>query len=513
MQTSSCTPIARHRLATIGVLFASFLAYSFVRVPVPAVNEPHYLTKAKHLWNPAWSPGDLFLESSNPHFVFYAVIGGLTRVCTLEQTAVIGRTAALLLLAVGFESLISTALRRRSALIGATWLYLGLAASGNLSGEWIVGGIEGKVLAYGFAFWGAGLAAQSYSNRAAVCLGLAISFHPVVGIWCTAATLFAIAVPNVVSKSWKQLRAELIPALQTILPPAVCLLLCALPGLIPAFQMLGGAPPEIIEQAENLQVFSRLRHHLDPTAFSATAYACYAALFLGWFLLRHYASLVEQTRFLHGYLIGSSFIAAGGLFAGLILKSPALMKFYPFRLFDVLLPLAVAVAVIGFLQQRATSENEKGGRMRVVLGWLLSSCALMFALSVPPVDRSPSRMHPQILADWIDCCRWIAKNTPPDSRVLTPSYGWAFKWYGERAEFVNYKDCPQDARSLLEWNRRYHELQNWERSHRADSLSRSVLRQFADHDNIDFVIAWPNDKTDLPVAYRNRYFAVFQAEQ
>src|SRR5690606_21616877 len=66
-----------------GLLLLLFLAYSFWCRPVPSVNEPHYLTKAKHYWQPSWCAGDFFLESSNPHLVFYRTVGALTQWFTL----------------------------------------------------------------------------------------------------------------------------------------------------------------------------------------------------------------------------------------------------------------------------------------------------------------------------------------------------------------------------------------------------------------------------------------------
>ena len=84
---------------------------------------------------------------------------------------------------------------------GPAWIFLMLSAVGNLSGEWLVGGIEAKVVAYGllFAAIAAGLNGQA-SRRggqilfAGVLAGLAVSFHPVVGIWGVASAVFASLV-------------------------------------------------------------------------------------------------------------------------------------------------------------------------------------------------------------------------------------------------------------------------------------------------------------------------------
>ena len=61
-------------LLRVSLLFATLIGYSALRVPVPGINEPHYLTKSRHDWQPEWCAGDFFLESPNAHDVFYRPI-------------------------------------------------------------------------------------------------------------------------------------------------------------------------------------------------------------------------------------------------------------------------------------------------------------------------------------------------------------------------------------------------------------------------------------------------------
>ena len=65
----------------------------------PDLNEAHYLTKAKHYWNPAWCPEDHFLNSLDAHQVFYYSLGWLTLWFDLPTTAWIGRMITWSLLA------------------------------------------------------------------------------------------------------------------------------------------------------------------------------------------------------------------------------------------------------------------------------------------------------------------------------------------------------------------------------------------------------------------------------
>jgi hypothetical protein len=57
--------------------------------------------------------------------------------------------------------------------------------------------------------------------------------------------------------------------------------------------------------------------------------------------------------------------------------------------------------------------------------------------------------------DWVACCRWIEQNTEQDATFLTPRTQQTFLWYAQRAEVVNWKNCPQDARGVVQWLKRY----------------------------------------------------------
>ncbi len=177
--------------AAWSAVFASLLLFSAVRSPVPGVNEPHYLCKAKHYWNPNWCAGDFFLDSSNTHLVFYQTVGILTREFTLAQTAWLGRLAALGLLAWGWVRWIPHLTPGRWTSLWAMWLFLALAAAGNWSGEWIIGGVEAKVFAYGWGFWAMAAWFDGRIKSAALLAGLAVSFHPVVGGWMAISAAFA----------------------------------------------------------------------------------------------------------------------------------------------------------------------------------------------------------------------------------------------------------------------------------------------------------------------------------
>ena len=79
------------------------------------MNEPNYLCKAVHYWNPAWAPHDFFLQTADTHWVFYFTFGWLSRWLQPTALAWLGR-----LLTWG---LLAWAWRRLSfALVPRRWL-------------------------------------------------------------------------------------------------------------------------------------------------------------------------------------------------------------------------------------------------------------------------------------------------------------------------------------------------------------------------------------------------------
>jgi len=555
-------------------VFLSFLAYSAVQAPVPGPNEPHYLCKAKHYWNPDFCSGDFFLESSNAHLVFYQTVGWMTRWLSLEQTAWIARLIAYALLAFGWTRLVGKFTAGRMSPLWAAWVYLAAVTVGNLSGEWIVGGVEAKVFSYGFLFWALASVMESRWKTAGVFGGLSISFHPVVGCWgviaaASAAGLltigrrFGITVRD--NTVWRSDRTTVRgdaenPGewLRRSAVPVLLLVVLSLPGVVPAVGLLLSGDNANAAQANRIQVFIRLGHHLDPVRFGTVAWGRYdiEAAWLGYvFLMLFWLALFLRTRrsSLEGawrehaakqkppngnvearglpfhaappppgrssvddafacFVTATALIAAVGYLAGQFRRLPdgmphpdtallplrvMVLKLYPFRLFDVMLPLAAAVSVTNLLEQRATSFTA-WQRPRWLSPGLFNGATfvgfLAFALLRPIPDRTPSHMPPQELEHWMATCRWVQEHLPADVVVLTPSAtwtyrnSWAFKWYAQRPEYFSFKDCPQDAEGILEWNRRRKYLLQWSARHEEDGYSVSELDELRTRAGITHII-------------------------
>ncbi|MBS0203091.1 MAG: hypothetical protein JSS49_09355 [Planctomycetes bacterium] len=512
-------------------VWCSFFLYCAIAAPVPAVNEPHYLCKARHFWQPDWCDQDFFLRSTNAHTVFFATIGSLTTFLSLEQTAWTGRALAILVLTAGWCRLLSTVSSLRWSALQTCWLFLLLTSIGNLSGEWLVGGVEGKVFAYGFLFSALGHVASGRIVRAGGLAGLAIAFHPVIGVW----GLLSFAGSELVRhRFWAIWRFNVLFPLATNvrsrLLSIVVLIACALPGLIPVLKLLAEPVPNSIKNsAAYIQVYYRLAHHLDPMRFPPRAYLGYGTLLIIWIIvMRLRKQRVHDTvpaattsttqvdlannQLRLDLIVGFAILfALGGLAVGWgprpaqlmawYIPRAQLLKFYPFRLADVLIPIAVSMGIVNTINVMGVD------RTKVFLGCgLLAVAALFRAHSMCEVNRYSGALR----ADWIDGCRWIDAHLPSDALIHTPHNGWAFKWFAQRAEYVNFKDCPQDAAGIVEWNRRLNFLKRWFESHYDDRFySADELRQLRKETEITHIFTDRLGPMGIEPVFQNATFQVY----
>ena len=526
-------------------VWATFLLYGLIAAPVPAVNEPHYLCKSKHFWQPDWCDRDFFLASPNAHTVFYVTIGGLTRFVSFTQAALIGRILVTLVLAWGWTRCLSQLFFTPSAALWTAWVFLIFSACGNFSGEWLVGGVEGKVPCYGFLLAALGDVLRRRLMLAAIWAGLAISFHPVVGIWGLLAFSLSWIIEHVIEAirlkrrlmQSTSLREEQIiqnamsltdaehrPPSSTgsMLVPCLILVALALPGLVPVFQLLTeSVSPETRRAATYIQVYYRLAHHLDPMWFPLRSYVCYALLVLVWLCSCQWGGRTIAKKRLDQIVFWSVMFAVAGIVIGWGPRPPIrmpfydqrmnLLKFYPFRLADVLIPIAVAVSLVSVLERtafNATSPKTWRGFISHPL-WILT-LVFIAGLWRAHATSETNRYSLEDRADWLDVCAWIDNHLPSDALVQTPTNGWAFKWFARRAEYVAFKDCPQDAVGIVEWNTRLNFLQKWFEMNYDDEFYSAVeLKSLRQTTGLTHLLTDRLGPLELEPIYRNGTFQVY----
>ncbi|MBI1902434.1 MAG: hypothetical protein HYS13_15135 [Planctomycetia bacterium] len=482
----------------------------------PEVNESHYLCKAKHYWDPEWLKGDFFLGSADAHATFYWAAGWLTKVMSLPAAAWTGRAVTWLLLAWTWRRLAIAILPRPLwAVLSATALLL-LNEYGELAGEWVVGGFEAKGLAYVFVLAALERLVRGRWNAAIVLLGGAAFLHVLAGGWMIVSLLLAwLMSPRRSSASDEGGR----PRLVSLLPALAVAIVLSLPSLIPAVRLSWGAPADVVAEANRIYVFERLGHHLDPRQFPIEKVVAHLLLLAWWAVLYWRIRGDERLRLLGSVVFGAVVIsAAGGVIAAVANFAPhagaALLRYYWFRTADALVPLGAALAAV-FLLARLWD------RRPTTAAWLLTAALAVAAIHfgtlwyqrrTAPWPRCDLRETSERYAAWRDVCRDIREHAPREAVFITPLDRQTFHWYAQRREVFNSKDIPQDAASIVEWNRRWDALDPPVDPPPSFSLARRPLKDLraaARRYGASHLVTESEPRLPLPLFYGNAVYAVY----
>jgi hypothetical protein len=485
--------------AVIAAIFAAAGAW-----PVPDVNEAVYLTKARHTADPTWAAGDFFLETPDAHGVFYRVFGPIAAALPLDQAAWVGRIAGWLALAVGFRHAVGPLVTTPLGRLAAAALFAVALRCTTMAGEWVIGGCESKVFAWACLFGGLGEFVRGRPASAWLAMGCGAAVHPIVGGWAMIALVPAwwltrtlpicgdrrrgggtsrvagprrlgpnapractdpLAYPNWFAETTRRVGSMPSRRVQVTVACLVGGLVAAAAGVVPALGLSGGASAVERAEAARIYVVERLGHHLLPGAFGEPLVARHALAIVAWWLLARQARTTPARTRLGGFTLAALGLSVMGfVIAAAEPVAPAtvhgLMRFYWFRLADVLVPLALAAATVAVLEDDAACLRllpVRPATVRWIVAILLAAdlAAQSAHWPLPGRDPLPARADIKVDAEsWVDVCNWVRLHAPPDSRFLTPRGAASFTWRTDRPEVVSWKNSPQDARSLIEWRRR-----------------------------------------------------------
>lgn len=503
-------------LAAISAIFAAVGAW-----PVPDVNEAVYLTKARHHADPAWGQGDFFLETPDAHATFYVLFGPLAAALPLEQAAWVGRILGWVMLAIGFRHAAAAGVATSWARITAAVIFAMALQHTTAAGEWVIGGCEAKVFAWAAVLAGIGELARGRFAPAALCMGLATALHPIVGGWAFVALAAVWAFGPRSPADWRS-------------PAGVACLAAAAGGLaigvVPLLGLADNVEPAVRTAAVRTYVVERLHHHLLPRSFAEPLVTRHLLAILAWWLLSRLIAPSPARGRIVVFTLAALAISLAGLCVSVCEPlQPAvvigLLRFYWFRLADVMVPFALALSSAAVLEERAACAQIAPRRPGLVRG-LVAALLCLWLASQASHWPWPGRTSVAARADsklnapaWADICAWVRENTPADACFLTPRGAASFTWRTGRPEVVAWKNSPQDAAALLEWRQRILDcfsasgsLVDMERSTAA--LGAERLRRVADRYGADFAIVPLDVKglADLPFErlHANRGYAVYR---
>lgn len=503
----------------VEVLLIVLVLFAVGGDPPPSVNEPHYLCRLKHYWNPEWCAGDMFLESPDTQLVFIWLMGWLTKFVSLTATAWIGRLLAWTLLAWAWQQLSWRCIPRRFAAVLSAALWATLLNLAHLAGEWVVGGVEAKCFAYALVLLALDQLVSGRWNRVWLLMGAACAFHPLAGGWSTV----------VAAGIWLLTERRTAP-LGSMLPGIAGGGLLALVGILPAVALTWNSPAEIVAQANVIYVFERLPHHLAllhlPEDEISLRLLRHGMLLVALWGLARWIQTVDRVNdasddepvdpralgLMARFAWGGVLLALVGFAIEIVLWNDAelvarLLKYYWFRLTDVAAALAVALNATGVIAIGIERRRWWGPGLLLATLALAGShiVSLSLARYAEPTPRADRKLIDS--AAWANACDWVAKNTPISARFLTPRIASSFKWRTGRPEVVTFKDIPQDAPGIVEWNRRLRDIFYINKGGEPEalkslgSLPAARLQQIVDEYNIDYILAEGDVRLPFPIVY------------
>ncbi len=475
---------------------------------MPTGNEAHYFIKAKHFADSSWASSDFFLQSGNTHLVFYVAFGWLTQFLSLSATVWVVRILAWTLLAFSWVRL-SRAISPRpflSVLFAA--IFLATQRRFSMSLAWVVYGAEAKVFAYALLFLALADLIHEKWGRMWILLGASTLWHPVVGGWGTLVALVcALAFTRGITPVWNH-----------PLSLAIALLL-ALGGMIPALMVNRGADSETSLEAIGILVYNRIPHHLYPPGFLPGKVTGHLPLIGAWLILGFISWRDRNARRFQLFVLGTAVLTLIGLAITFLTRehSPIqakLLRFYLFRLFDVMVALGVGAGVI-FIASLLWESRQK---LTLWLTLWIGAVGFHFYDHWPTTSRSVpiqfklGKTQEEFHA-WRSLCEWIGENTPKDALFLTPTKSQTFVWYAHRGEVVSWKNVPQDAKSLVEWQNRMlaiHGTMNSQKlSMHFSEETIKKLKDIAKRYGARYLIYFAGKKVSLPVVKRNEHFVLY----
>ena len=481
----------------------------------PDVNETHYLTKAKHFWNPDWCRGDLFLESHDSHWLFFVTTGWVTQYVPLNAFAWIGRLVTWGVFCICWLGMIRMVIPYRWSGLLSLGLFLLLNERFHLAGEWVVGGFEAKSIAMVFELAAIWALLGNRLGLGVLATGAAIGFHPLAGGWFLVAALFASFNSSRLSFATIE---ETVPTViwstklnRSFFALAFFAVVFGVAGILPPVLSQTGASNQDLAEAARIQVTYRLSHHLLFGAFETPRVAAFVLLVCFWLGLRKIAAGNAPLLWMNRLAFAGILFNVAGLVLSAIAKqdtvcsevSLSLLRLYWFRFADLALPLVVACSVAKILLCWLSDVVDKR-RMRIAgIATIVLAIAVALHIAEAWQDRRPradqaalmciegdSKKNAEIARNWRAACSWIREHTPQDAIFITPADQQTFKWYAERAEVVCWKDMPQDPVTILTWRDRIDSLYRPQREYELGlfAYSDDQLSDLADRYGADYLV-------------------------
>jgi hypothetical protein len=417
-------------------------------------NEFDILPIIKQVADHSWLPNDWYLNIITAYRqLFGFLFGPLISRLGFENGVYLARIIVWLLIAIAIYVFFKTLHLR--PWFGILVLIIFLNHQSLVAGEWIIGGLETKPIAYAMVFLSLAFFLRQRYFWGFVFAGAAMSFHVLIGIYA----VFCIGAAFILNKAWRN-------DWRTVLKNSWPFLITGVFGL---WAVVGQLLPQKgidLVQAWLIYVKFRVPQHVLPKAWSpwGNPWQAELAIAAGFFLIMYFFSNSKKGRFIAAFSLGSVFLFLTGMVIYALGNAP-LLRFYWFRFPDVMVPFMSVLLIALFLNDFADKRFTKNSLFQriqfeiqtifrllppIIIGFLI-------VMMVQQTNRVLSSYHASLHPNppvILSTLNWISKNTPKQAIFLVDPSESDFYIYAQRAMVVSWKSSPESAGEILEWYKR-----------------------------------------------------------
>ncbi len=496
------------------------------------VNEVDILPFVRQHADPTWIPGDWYLnQPAGYRLPFIALFGNLAVAWGFVATSVIGRLLCYSLIASGLVFLgRKLGLSLLSLLLAVGLFVYANPSQGAVAHEWLVGGLEPKSVAYGLLLLAIGLLLEGRYRWMALLLGLATTFHVLVGGWAFLTVI-----------GWLLLRRR--NDVADIRDWGAIVLIYLAGSAFAIWTMvehLFAPTPTGSVSASYVYVFLRSPHHLNPLAWEPDwwivpmVYLLVLGLSVAMLRRKQQSEQLSEQHTARLGLAEFTLLALVPFIFGLAIapfdSQGKLLQYYPFRLGDIMLPLNTCLLFACALQQTFTGKAKRVFLLLciVLLSLVCSIQSVSFYQALSDLRQFPSKEQ-GVNPEWKALCAWVRTHTPENAIVVSPPDELTnFTWVAERPTIAKFKLIPPTAVGVMDWYERLSDLSGdvspWPsrtaknrgkgKISRAltagyNSLKTNQAQTLMDKYRADYFVTRVEHQLDLPIAYRNSLYVLY----
>ncbi|BAY79083.1 hypothetical protein NIES25_55650 (plasmid) [Nostoc linckia NIES-25] len=492
-------------------------------------NDIDALPLARQYADPSWVPRDWSVNQPPVYRVlFQTLFGSLIASWGFLASSLIGRFFCYALIAWGLVLIgRKLGLNLPLQLLAAAMFLKG--NQGVAAGERIVGVLETKIFAYAMVMLAIAFMLRKRYRLMAFLLGLATSFHILVGGYTT---LFATV--------WVILKRKIyFPSMREwgIIIPLY--LITSVFGLKAAIEQLSSPTPASSIPISYIYVFLRMPHHLNPLSWRANWWIVptfYLVMLVSsaavlWFN-RPTQALPEQLEEYQARigLFEFTLISLVPYVLGLVIapfdSQGSLLQYYLFRVGDVMLHLNACLLFACALERIFTTRKQQ--KVLLLLCTIVVSISVVKGFHTFEKEFQSTLNFPdesqEVDPQWKDMVGWVRKNTPKNDLFISPPVEFAnFIWLTERPTIAKYKLMAQTKAGTLEWFSRMRDLSgNFNGLDPLTNFSEKLLTQgynnltteqakaLMDKYDASYFVTRIQHQLDLPIAYRNKSYVLYK---